>query len=336
MRPSGSSEDRDLAGTVVRHFEPFISAHVLLVQRHSDNEQVILKFGDRKLRKRANKDDVLELPRTSSIDDRLRCAVRDIQAGVKPNWFELVHDFENRPDTELWEDWMWKVCTWMMKMSDHDTELSTYRLLHRLQDRYIPRLYGVVRLHISSECTPLHPITDVVKGLALKYIPGVSMDKLEPGIDVSEQEAGTISSAVLEGFRAIEAEKCLLHNDIHTRNVVLREGNRSPVIIDFGANIRNPDYSDEEWERVVHGGPDTRYMRRLLVDPEGGRWKRTVTPYHHKKPLAFNNYVESIPDDFRRATFDRVLDTDLEGAREKVDQWRIKPEVRCRPWRDCD
>ncbi len=147
------------------------------------------------------------------------------------------------------------------------------------------------------------------------------MDKLEPGIDVSEREAEKISSAVLEGFRAIEAEKCLLHNDVHTRNVVLREGNRPSVIIDFGeASIRDPEYSDEEWERVVHGGPDTRYMRRLLVDPEGGRWKRIVTPYHYKKPLAFNEYVESMPEDFRRATFDRVLDTDWEGARERVDQ----------------
>ncbi len=41
-------------------------------------------------------------------------------------------------------------------------------------------------------------------------------------------------------------------------------------------------------------------MRRLLVDPEGRRWKRTVTPYHYMKPLAFNEYVESMPDDFRR------------------------------------
>ncbi|KAK0235490.1 hypothetical protein EDD85DRAFT_843182, partial [Armillaria nabsnona] len=133
-----------------------------------------------------------------------------------------------------------------MKMSDHDTELSAYRLLHRLQGRYIPRPYGVVRFRITSESIPLHPITDVVEGLALEYIPGVSMDKLEPGIDVSEEEAEKISSAVLEGSRAIEAEKCLLRNDVRTRNIVLRKGNQSPVIFNFGeANIRNPQYGDE-------------------------------------------------------------------------------------------
>ncbi len=80
-------------------------------------------------------------------------------------------------------------------------------------------------------------------------------------------------------------------------------------------------------------------MRRLLVVPEvpeDGHWKRTLPPYHYKKPLTFNKYVESMPDDFRRATFDRMLDTDWEGARKKADQWRIKSGVRYRPWHDCD
>ncbi|KAG7440626.1 uncharacterized protein BT62DRAFT_1012560 [Guyanagaster necrorhizus] len=36
---------------------------------------------------------------------------------------------------------------------------------------------------------------------------------------------------------------------------------------------------------------------------------------HYKKPLAFNEYVESMPEDFRRAPFDRVLDRDWDGAR---------------------
>ncbi len=63
-------------------------------------------------------------------------------------------------------------------MGSYDTELAAYQLLHWLQGRYIPCLLGVVRLCITPELTPLHPITDVVKGLALEYISGVSMDKL--------------------------------------------------------------------------------------------------------------------------------------------------------------
>ncbi len=69
-------------------------------------------------------------------------------------------------------------------------------------------------------------------------------------------------------------------------------------------------------------------MRNLLVNPEDVPSKRTVTPCimldpHYKDPLVFNEYVESIPEDFRRETFERIMDTDWEGAREKVLQWRI-------------
>ncbi|SJL12464.1 uncharacterized protein ARMOST_15891 [Armillaria ostoyae] len=104
-------------------------------------------------------------------------------------------------------------------MGFYDTELAAYQLFH------------------------LHLITNAVQELVLEYIPGVSMDKLKPGIDISEYEAERISSDVMPGLRSIETEN-LLHNDIHTRNVVLREGDRSPVIIDFGD-------SDEDWRTEV-------------------------------------------------------------------------------------
>ncbi len=84
---------------------------------------------------------------------------------------------------ELWEDWMWEVLTWEDGVLRYRARcVST---LHRLQGRYIPCLLGVVRLCITPELTPLHPITDVVKVLALEYISGVSMEKLQPGINVS-------------------------------------------------------------------------------------------------------------------------------------------------------
>ncbi|KAK0421796.1 hypothetical protein EV421DRAFT_1953894 [Armillaria borealis] len=231
---------------------------------------------------------------------------------MAPNWFELIRDDENRPDTKIWKDWMWEVSTWRYKVPNHNKKLSAYRLLHRLQGRYIPRLFGVVRLRITPESTTLHPITGIVQGLA----------------SISLASAWRNSSLV---------ENCVLHNDIHTGNVVLRDGSRSPVTIDFGqADIREPELSDEEWSSVVWGSPDTHCIRNLLVNPEDGPWKRTVTPYemsdpHYRNPLVFNEYVESMPEDFRRVTFESVLDTDWEGAREKVHQWRIRPGVRCRP-----
>ncbi|PBK88584.1 hypothetical protein ARMGADRAFT_1168012 [Armillaria gallica] len=250
---------------------------------------------------------------------------REIQETVAHNWFELIRDDENWPGTKIWEDWMSEVSTWRYKLSNHNTELAAYLLLHRLQGRYIPRLFGVVRLRISPESTTLHPITDIVQGRLSEYIPGVSMTKLESGVDVSMRETEGISSQVMEALRAIEAENYVLHNVILVGNVVLRDGSRSPVIIDFGqADIREPVLSDEEWSSVIGASPDTRRMRNLLVNPEDGPCKRIVTPYEmsdpqYKNPLVFNEYVEGIPEDFRRVTFERVLDMDCQGVREGHD-----------------
>ncbi|KAK0217178.1 hypothetical protein IW262DRAFT_1495942 [Armillaria fumosa] len=271
FQPHESTEYNDLAATVIKPFEPFTS--------------------DRRLGHRGNE---VETPWTSTLEDRLRRAVGDIQMGTIPAWIEFLRDDENpkRPDEELWEDWV---------------------LLHRLQGRYIPRLLDVVRLHITPDPTLLHPVTDIVQGLVLEYIPGVCMEKLKPGIDVSEQEAERISSQVMKGFRAIEAENFVLHNDVHLGNIVLRETDRSAVIIDFGqAIVRAPGRSDESWMDAVYGAADTRFMRRILRDPEHGGWKKTVTSFEmsnwrYEEPLAFNEYVESMPDDFRRATFDRLV-----------------------------
>ncbi|PBK81774.1 hypothetical protein ARMGADRAFT_1020114 [Armillaria gallica] len=93
---------------------------------------------------------------------------------------------------------------------------------------------------------------------------------------------------------ALSRPRCVLHNDIHIGNIILREKIQSPVTIDFGqADIREPELSDEEWWSAVRGAPDTRYMRRLLVNPENGPWKRTVMLYemsnpHYKDPLVSN------------------------------------------------
>ncbi len=126
------------------------------------------------------------------------------------------------------------------------------------------------------------------------------------------------------------------HNDIHTRNVVLWEEDWSPVILEFGeVNIGEPGTS---WRRIITGCLDTRY---ILVDPESGRWKRTVMPnevsdWHYKKPLAFNEYVETVPKDFGQATFKRVVGTHWPEAKEKVYHLSIRLGVRCRYRHDCD
>lgn len=329
-----------LSVQVMKCFKPSTSAVVLLVRRLSDSQPFILKLADRRLGYRYNWD--VDIPWTSTVEAHLRHAVHDIQLGVTPNWFEIVQDTSHpqRPGKDEWEDWMWEIFTWTSKMNDHDTELSAYRLLHRLQGSCIPRLYGVVHLSITSYPTPLHPITDIVQGLALEYVPGTNMEDLTPGINVSRQKAEAVSSRVMDAFRIIQAENCVIHNDLHIGNVILRKEDMSPVIIDFGrAIIRKHGWSDEEWIGVVEGGPDTRNMRRALADPKTGVWKRNITPFErsdsrYENPMVFIKYVESLPEDYRHATFERVLIEDCDEAQETAYRWEIRPGVRCRLWYD--
>ncbi len=49
FQPHESADYKDVAAMVIKCFEPFTSAIVLLVQRHSDNEKLILKLADRRL-----------------------------------------------------------------------------------------------------------------------------------------------------------------------------------------------------------------------------------------------------------------------------------------------
>ncbi|PBK81788.1 hypothetical protein ARMGADRAFT_1091014 [Armillaria gallica] len=313
FQANNSGAFEPLSATIVKRFEPFSSAVVLLVQRPSDTQPFILKLADRRLGYRHCWD--VDIPWTSTVEGHLRRAVRDVQLGKKGNWFEIVHDTKHpqRPPKDEWEDWMWEVSTWTCKMNDHNREHSAYRLLHHLQGNCIPRLH------------------DVVQGLAFEYVHGVNMEDLKPGVDISQQEAEATSSRVMDVFRTIEAENCVIHNDLHIGNVILRD---APVIIDFGfAIIRRPGWSDEEWRAIVEGGPDTRNMRRALVD---GGWKKNVTPFEmsdsrYDNPAVFNKYVENLPEGYRMEVFERVLDTDWDGAKEMVHRWRIKSGVRCRP-----
>ncbi len=127
---------------------------------------------------------------------------------------------------------MWQVSTWCYKLSNHNTKFAAYRLTD-CKAVIFPPLFGVICHHITPESTTLHPITDIVQGLVFEYISGISIAKLNPGVDVSEQEAERISSHITEALHAIETENCILHNDMDIGNVVLQDGSRSPVIIDF-------------------------------------------------------------------------------------------------------
>ncbi|PBK68550.1 hypothetical protein ARMSODRAFT_975946 [Armillaria solidipes] len=116
------------------------------------------------------------VPWSSSLEDRLRRAVHDIQAGVVPNWFELIRDVKNRPDTKLWEDWMWEISTLRYKLANYNTELAAYQLLHRLQGR---ESSGSVVTERGSVVTLQILIYPIVRGALLIKILGHNSEKTE-------------------------------------------------------------------------------------------------------------------------------------------------------------
>ncbi len=206
---------RPLVAKIVKCLEPFTSSVVLLVQQISDIKQFILKLNDRRLghHHRLNMEDG-ELPWTPALGERLRAAVRDIQLGKVTNWFEFVKDTMNpaRPHPDDWEDWMWEMSTWTIRMQEHQNEVDAFCLLRRLQGHLIPRYYGLVHLPISPS-EPLHPITDYIPGFVIEYIEGVSMGSLQPGVDIPRSEVEAIADRVMDAFRTIKAEQCVMHND---------------------------------------------------------------------------------------------------------------------------
>ncbi|KAK0458940.1 uncharacterized protein EV420DRAFT_340818 [Desarmillaria tabescens] len=324
-----------LSVKIIKRLEPFTSSAVLLSQRTSDNKQFILKLNDRRVGFRSSLNMDGEFPWTPDLEERLRAAVREIDNGTKTHWFESVKDRMNPalPCPSDWEDWMWEIFTWTLRMERQESEVEAYRLLRKLQGFLIPRFIGLVTLPISSE--EPHPITNCVPGIVIEYIQGESLGSLKPDVNIPRSEAEAIADAVMDAFRILKAQKCVIHNDIHIDNIILRHSDRSPVIIDLGCALtRESSMSDsEEWEASIAGNDDMRAVRNMLTSKEHGVWRRKETPlpmhYYHTL-LAWNKYVENQPEDYRKQTFERVPDTDGEGAREKVLQWRLRPGIQRR------
>ncbi|SJL12569.1 uncharacterized protein ARMOST_15997 [Armillaria ostoyae] len=161
------------------------------------------------------------------------------------------------------------------------------------------------------------------------------MDSPKPDVNLPLEEAETVSDQVMDAFRNIKDEMCVLHNYVHIGNTILRATDRTPVIIDFGyAMNREPNLSDAKWTEIACQCSGISVMRCNL---ENGKWRRKQTPRpmsdytgKYRTPFHFNKYVEEMPEDYRRASFEWIPDTDESETREKGFQWRIRPGVRCR------
>ncbi|PBK61751.1 hypothetical protein ARMSODRAFT_981319 [Armillaria solidipes] len=136
FQAEGSNTFEPLAVTVFKPFEPFTSAAVLPVQRLSDNEKAILKLADHRLGYCGGKGSPVPWRAWHLTGLSLYVMMR---TGLTPR-FGRIGCGRSPP-----------VSTWHYKLSNHNTELAAYRLLHRLQGHYIPHLFGFVRLRLIPE-----------------------------------------------------------------------------------------------------------------------------------------------------------------------------------------
>ncbi|KAK0431055.1 hypothetical protein EV421DRAFT_2041464 [Armillaria borealis] len=254
FQADGFNTFEPLAVTVLKRFEPFTSAAVLLSW----------------LGYRSGKGG--PVPWSPSLEGHLQHAIREIQESMAPNWFELIRDDENRPDTKIWKDWMWEVSTWRYKMPNHNKKLAAYRLLHRLQGRYIPRLFGVVRLRITPESTALHPITDIVQGLASISLASAWRNSSLVLTSPSKKQRGSpAKSWRRSALSRPRTASCTMTFTPGMSFCGTGAVLQSPLTLDRQTSgSLNSAMIDEEWSSVVGGSPDTRCIRNLLVNPEDG------------------------------------------------------------------
>ncbi|KAJ6522269.1 hypothetical protein B0H19DRAFT_1203037 [Mycena capillaripes] len=203
-----------------------------------------------------------------------------------------------------------------------------YRHLHFLQGCIIPRLHGTVRLPISEGSPFLHPIVDLVHGLAIEYIASPTMADVAVGADVTSQGAKEISRRILDGVAAIRDAHCL-HNDLRLTNVVFRNWPRDPqpVVIDFGtSSIMVPGTSSPREEAsfgtVKEGDHGDWHVGSPLLQHVYERHAQVVGY------ATINSEIEQIPDDVRAVQFERIPGSGGPDEKDKRLQWRVRPGIR--------
>ncbi|KAJ6495998.1 hypothetical protein C8R45DRAFT_899460 [Mycena sanguinolenta] len=322
--------------SILRAFTPFTSAVVLLAEAIDPPKhlllprQFILKLNDRRF---GYRDDLRpQLLWSPEIEAPLR---RGIETLVGPDRSHPIPTVYRRPKwdrpgddsdgpIEEWEGWELEVYVWMMKYGAYLGETLAYRHLRSLQGSIIPRLHGTVRLPISEGNPFLHPIVDLVHGLA-----SPSMADLSIGVDITSQRAEEISRRILDGVATIRDAYCH-HNDLRLANVVFRNWphDPQPVVIDFGASCIELRGSPEE--KTFGTVNEVREMRSLLSDSD---WhirsplqQHVYERYAQSRGYAIiNSQIEEIADHIRATQFERILGSE---QADKGLQWRVRPGIR--------
>lgn len=142
-------------------------------------------------------------------------------------------------------------------------ETATYEVLSEYQGAAIPDYYGSYSLDISTG-TPLHMRT--VRLILIEFIPGLSMQKIDPGTftQVTRQR---MMKSIIEFETSVHANDIILE-DLTPRNVMVTDLDSKrgrPVFVDFGdASVGCGAVSEQKEPGAFEFHIDYHYISPLL------------------------------------------------------------------------
>ncbi|KAG6877437.1 hypothetical protein C0992_009983 [Termitomyces sp. T32_za158] len=269
---------------IIKAFTPFTCSVALLVDAQTSGRSIglpdrfILKLAERRAHEWWNPE----------LEEEYQANMRGHGASI-----ELDDDSSKRLP------WMRLSSLWKTFNASHIKEREAYGRLKEAQaSGLVPRFFGTAKIDMMSMAQ--HPSLSHIDGLLIEYIPGRSMARCRPGINITLEEAEIVSQRVLELGRQLRRFG-VTHADVHVGNIILREENNFPVLIDWGrASISNADLSlQERWNDPAawtdfHG--DIRFLLQTGAYYEGpnddtvyptitagGIWHRFRTPLSNEE-----------------------------------------------------
>ncbi|KAG5337946.1 hypothetical protein C0989_008586 [Termitomyces sp. Mn162] len=172
------------------------------------------------------------------------------------------------------------------------------------------------------------------------------MAKIRPGITITFEDAEAISQHVLELGRQLRRFGAC-HSDVHVGNVILREKDNSPVLIDWGLaslppagasvnerwnnpNVRTDSHRDIRYmlrDRVYYRGPNNDEVHPPIT--AGGIWHRFRTPLSDEAQIrsaqewgyrSINLRISRLPDEEKALFYDEDISVDVDHGL----QWKVK------------
>ncbi|KAG6901039.1 hypothetical protein C0995_001679 [Termitomyces sp. Mi166 len=329
-----SERDRFTEVQIVKAFTPFTNSVALLVDAHSAvlPSRCILKLADRRAYSYWN-------PHQEE----------DYQSKIQPQISRFGTSIKLDPNEELLP-WMYLFQSWERFEVSHFQECEAYRRLVEAQSLgFIPRFFRTAKIEMMDRAS--HPSLSYISGLLIEYVPRRSMALLRPGINITNEEAEVISQHILElGRRLRRYGVC--NNDVHVGNIILRAGNKLPVLIDWGkASFDAADFPlPERWNfwdlrqdfyfdirtvlrtGVYHEGPTNVSVYPDI--PVGGVWHRYRTPVFDEEQIrlaqergyrAVNRFIETF---LSKEELDMLYDEDASVDINCGLRWKVKDGVK--------